>query len=113
MQSRSGRSRECSFATKEPWRCLPFKSISYLPEMRFGGTPPVSDVSHASIHTLPWAMLSITSVLADDSARIVQPSVLRFPQNKEGISHGTQSNLLGDHHTARFNFAIVGFLQCL
>ena len=56
MHNRTGRLLTCCFATKRPSRCLPFESISYLPEMRFGGASTVSGVPGASIHTLPLAM---------------------------------------------------------
>jgi len=48
MHSRNGCFLSCRFATSEPSRCLPFKSISYLPEMRFASVSPVSDVSESS-----------------------------------------------------------------
>src|SRR5215469_14033838 len=44
----------------------------------------------------------------DDSARIVQPGVLRFPRNKEGISHGTQGGLLGEHRSGGGDVALCG-----
>jgi|SRR6516164_3711464 hypothetical protein len=63
---------------------------------------PIAVRSGPVVSTHPPQPQGATSKRVYRTARIVQPGVLRFPQNKEGISDGTQSNLLGDDEAAIF-----------